>query len=156
MIFVTLFEALDTCFKVTRVIALAPHEVLSGAFLSKTFQPYHSSERRYLPSWRYYRNEMGISRLVLCWLTLVVSHLRTPILNCFSYLLWAYVLTDAEFSCLAMLAKPYPVSDPTYLPQIPNELHRMSKCANEVPGTMLVARLMSVFCIKSFALSISD
>ena len=55
-----------------------------------------------------------------CWLSLVVSILRTPILNCFSYLLWAYPLTDSEFSCLALLAKRYPVSWPTYLPRIPN------------------------------------
>ena len=51
-----------------------------------------------------------------CRFSLVVSHLRGPILNCFTYLLWAYLLTDCECSCLAMLAKPYPVSGPTYLP----------------------------------------
>ena len=56
----------------------------------------------------------------------MVSHLRTPILNCFTYLLWAYLLTDPEFSCLAMLAKPYLVSGPTYLPRIPNQFHCMS------------------------------
>ena len=81
----------------------------------------------------------------------MVSHLRTPILNCFTYLLWSYLLTDSEFSCLAMLAKPYPVSGPTYLPQIPNQLHCMSKCAHEVLGTILEARLMPVFIIKSIA-----
>ena len=32
----------------------------------------------------------------------------TPIFNCFTYLLWAYLLTVSEYSCLAMLAKPYP------------------------------------------------
>ena len=80
-----------------------------------------------------------------CWLTLVVSHLRTPILNCFTYLLWAYFLTDSEFSCLAMLAKPYLVSGPTYMPQIPNLLHCMSKGAHEVLGTVSEARLMSIF-----------
>ena len=47
----------------------------------------------------------------------MVSKLRTPILNCCTYLLWAYVLTDSEFSCLAMLAKPYTVSGPTYIPR---------------------------------------
>ena len=36
------FEALSTFFKVNRILTLAPHEV----------HPYHSSERRYLPSWR--------------------------------------------------------------------------------------------------------
>ena len=86
----------------------------------------------------------------------MVSHLRTPILNCFYHLLWFYFLTDCEFSCLALLAKSYRVSGPTYLPQIPNQLHCMSKGAHEVLGTLLVARLMSVFIIKSFVLSICD
>ena len=86
----------------------------------------------------------------------MVSHLRTPILNCFYHLLWFYFLTDSEFSCLAMLAKPYPVSGPTYLPLIPNQLHCMSKGAHEVLGTIFVARRMSVFFIKSFILSICD
>ena len=49
----------------------------------------------------------------------MVSHLGTPILKCFYVLLWFYVLTDSEFSRLAKLAKPYPVSDLRYLPQIP-------------------------------------
>ena len=86
----------------------------------------------------------------------MVSHLKTPILNCFSYLLWVYFLTGCEFSCLAMLAKPYPVSGPTYLPHIHSQLHCMSKGAHEVLGTIFVARLMSVFIIKSFVLSICD
>ena len=74
-------------------------------------------------------------------------------LNCFTHLLWAYLLTDSEFSCLAMLAKPYPVSvsGPTYLPHIPNQLHCMSKCAHEVLRTILEARLMPVFIIESIA-----
>ena len=50
----------------------------------------------------------------------MVSHLENPGLNCFTYLLWAYFLTDSEFLCLAMLAKPYPVFGPTYLPLSPN------------------------------------
>ena len=32
------------------------------------------------------------------------------------YLLWAYFVTDSEYSCLAMLTKPYPMSGPTYMP----------------------------------------
>ena len=86
----------------------------------------------------------------------MLSHLRTPILNCFNHLLWFYLLTDSEFSFLAMLAKPYPVSSPTYLPQITDQLHCMSKGAHEVLGTTLVAKLISVFFIKSFVLFISD
>ena len=80
--------------------------------------------------------------------SLVVSHLRTPTLNRFSYLFCTYFLTGSEFSCLAMLAKPYPVSGPTYLPQNPNLLHCMSKVAHEVLGTVSEAKLMSVFIIK--------
>ena len=75
----------------------------------------------------------------------MVSHLKTPTLNCFTYLLCFYFLTDFEFSCLAVLAKPYPVSGPTYPPLNPNQLHCMSKGAHEVLGTILGARLMPVF-----------
>ena len=31
----------------------------------------------------------------------MVSQPKTPILNCFSHLLWFYPLTVSEFSCLA-------------------------------------------------------
>ena len=31
----------------------------------------------------------------------MVSHPKTPILNCFYHLLWFYFLTFSEFSCLA-------------------------------------------------------
>ena len=31
----------------------------------------------------------------------MVSHPKTPILNCFYHLLWFYFLTVSEFSCLA-------------------------------------------------------
>ena len=31
----------------------------------------------------------------------MVSHPNTPILNCFYHLLWSYVATVSEFSCLA-------------------------------------------------------
>ena len=31
----------------------------------------------------------------------MVSHPKTPILNCFYHLLWFYGLTVSEFSCLA-------------------------------------------------------
>ena len=68
---------------------------------------------------------MGTLCLGPCRLSLVVSHLRTPILNCFYHLMWFYVLTPSEFSCLAVLVKPYPVSGATYLPQTPNQRHWM-------------------------------
>ena len=67
----------------------------------------------------------------------MVSHLRTPILKCFYHLLWSYFLTDSEFCCLAMLAKPYPVSGPTPMPLIHNQLHCIQKSAHEVLGTIL-------------------
>ena len=86
----------------------------------------------------------------------MVSHLRTPILNCFYDLLWFYFITDYEFSWLAVVAKPCAVSGITYWPHIPNQLHCMSKGAHEVPGTILLARRMSVFIIKSFVWSICD
>ena len=92
--------------------------------------------------------EIGIACLWPYWLSLLVFHLRTPILNCFTYLLWAYFLTDSQFSCSAMLAKRHPVSAPTYLRQIPNLLHCMSKGAHQVLGTVSEAKLMSLFYIK--------
>ena len=54
------------------------------------------------------------------------------------------------------MAKPYPVSGPPYMPQIPTLLHCMSKGAHEVLGTIFLARRMSGFTIKSFVLSICD
>ena len=75
----------------------------------------------------------------------MVSHLKTPILNCFYHLLWFYVLTDSEFNCLAMLAKPYPVSGPTSMPQIPKQLHTIQRSAHEVLETLLGTWVMSGF-----------
>ena len=72
-----------------------------------------------------------------CRLSLVVPHLKTAILNCFDHLLWFYFLTVSELSCLAMLARPYPLSCPIPLPQIPNQLHCVQKSAHEVLGTIL-------------------
>ena len=99
---------------------------------------------------------LHVGNKVIIMLSLVVFHLNTPILNCFAYFLWAYFLTDSEFSCLAMLAKPYLASGPTYLPRIPNQLHWMSNAAHEVLRSILLARLMSVFFIKSFVLFIFE
>ena len=69
----------------------------------------------------------------------MVPNFKTPILNGFYHLLWFYFLTVSEFSCLALLAKPYPVSGLTPLPQIPNQLHFIQKSAHEVLGAILVA-----------------
>ena len=49
----------------------------------------------------------------------MVSHLRTPILKSFYYLLWFQIVTVSEFSCLA---KSFPVSGLTPMPQIPKKL----------------------------------
>ena len=68
--------------------------------------------------------------------------------------MWLYCSTDSEFSCLAKLAKPYPVSGPTYMPEIPNLLHCIPSCAGEVLMIVYWARLMSVFILKPFALFI--
>ena len=60
----------------------------------------------------------------------MVLHLKTTILNCFYHFLCFSALTDSEFSCFVMLAKPYPVSGLTPFPQIPNQLHCIQKSAH--------------------------
>ena len=67
----------------------------------------------------------------------MLSHLKAPILTCFYHLLWFYVLTNSEFSCLAMLAKPYALSGLPPMPEISNKLHCIQKSAHEVLGTIL-------------------
>ena len=66
----------------------------------------------------------------------MVSHLRTPILKGFYYLLWCQIVTVSEFSCLA---KSFSVSGLTPMPQIPNQLHFIEKSAHEVLGAILKA-----------------
>ena len=66
----------------------------------------------------------------------MVSHLRTPILKRFYYLLWFEIVTVSEFSCLA---KSFPVSGLTPMPQIPNPLCFIQKSAHEVLGGILEA-----------------
>ena len=65
--------------------------------------------------------------------------------------MWFHFLIDSELSCLAKLAKPYLVSGPSYLPQVPNQLHCIQNFALEVPINVYWARLLSVFTIKPFA-----
>ena len=72
----------------------------------------------------------------------MVPHPKTPILKCFYHLLWFYVLTVSEFSCLA---KSYSVSGLTPLPHIPNQLHFIQKSTHEVPEANWEARVMPVF-----------
>ena len=72
----------------------------------------------------------------------MVSHPKTPILNCLYHLLWFYLLTVSEFSCLA---KSESVSGLTPMPQIPNQLHFIQKSAHEVLDANLEARVRPVF-----------
>ena len=64
----------------------------------------------------------------------MVSHLRSPILKGFYYLLWFQIVTVPEFSCLA---KSFPVSGVTHMPQIPSQLHLIQRSAHEVLGAIL-------------------
>ena len=75
-------------------------------------------------------------------LSLVVSHPKTPILNCSYHLLWFYFLTVSEFSCMAT---SYSVSGLTPLPQIPNQLRFTQKSAHEVLDANLEARVRPVY-----------
>ena len=63
----------------------------------------------------------------------MISHLRTPILKSFYYLLWFQIVTVSE------LAKSFSVSDLTPMPEIPNQLHFIQKSAPEVLGAILEA-----------------
>ena len=72
----------------------------------------------------------------------MVSHPKTPILNCFYHLLWFYVLTVSQFSCLA---KSFSVSGLASMPHIPNQHHYTQKSANEVLDAILEARVSPVF-----------
>ena len=72
----------------------------------------------------------------------MVTHPKTPILNCYYHLLWFYVLTVSDFSCLA---KSESVSGLTPLPHIPNQLHFIHKSAQEVHEANSEARVMPVF-----------
>ena len=69
----------------------------------------------------------------------MVSHPKTPILNCFYHLLWFYCLTVSEFGCLA---KSYSLSGLTPLPHIPNLLHFIQRSTHEVPEANWEARVM--------------
>ena len=72
----------------------------------------------------------------------MVSHPKTPILNRLYHLLWFYVSTVSEFSCLA---KSYSVSGLTPLPDIPNQLHFIQNIAHEVVDAILEARVRPGF-----------
>ena len=89
-----------------------------------------------------YQNKIGITCLRPWRLSLVVSHPKTPILNCFYHLLWFYFLTFSEFSGLA---KSYSVSGLTPMPHTPDQHHFIQKSALEVLDANLEARVTPVF-----------
>ena len=60
-------------------------------------------------------------------------------------LMVSLLFNDSEFRCLHSWAKRYPVSGPTYLSVVPNQLHYISNCTHEVLGTILGAKLMPFF-----------
>ena len=72
----------------------------------------------------------------------MVSHPKTPILHCFYHLLWFYVSTVSEFSCLATL---YSVSGLTPMPHIPTQHHVTQKSAHEVLDAIFETRVSPVF-----------
>ena len=72
----------------------------------------------------------------------MVSHPRTPILKCFYHLLWFYLLTVSEFSCLA---KSESVPGLTPMPHIPNQHQYTQKSAHEVRDANLEARVRPGF-----------
>ena len=72
----------------------------------------------------------------------MVSHPKTTILNCFYHLLWFYLLTLSEFSCLAT---SYSLCGLAPIPHIPNQLHFTQKSAHEVPDAKLEARVRPGF-----------
>ena len=72
----------------------------------------------------------------------MVSHPKPPLLNCFYHLLWFFVLTVSDFSCLA---KSHSVSCLTTVPHIPNQHHYTQKSAHEVLDAILEARVSPVF-----------
>ena len=75
-------------------------------------------------------------------LSLVVYHTNVPILNCYYHLMWLYLVTVSEFSCLA---KSYSVSGLTPMPHIPNQHHFTQKSAHEVLDAIFEARVSPGF-----------
>ena len=71
----------------------------------------------------------------------MVPQPKNPILNCFYHLLWFYVLTVSEFSCLA---KSYSVAGLTPLPGISNQHYFIQQSAHEVLEANWEARVVPV------------
>ena len=72
----------------------------------------------------------------------MVSHPKTPILNCSCHVMWFYFSTVSELSCWA---KSYSVSGLTPMPHIPNQHHFTQKSAHEVLDAIFGARVGPFF-----------
>ena len=72
----------------------------------------------------------------------MVSHPKTPILNCFYHLLWFYFLTVSEFTLLGQVIFCVGL---TPMPHIPNQHHFTQKSAHEVLDAILEAGVSPVF-----------
>ena len=72
----------------------------------------------------------------------MVSHSKTPILNCYYHLMWFYFLTGSEYSCLA---KSSSLSGLIPMPHIPNQHHFTQESAHEVLDAILEARVSPAF-----------
>ena len=72
----------------------------------------------------------------------MVSQPKTPMHHCLYHLLWFYVLTVSEFSCLI---KTYSVSGLTPMPHVPNQHHFTQKSAHEVFDAIFEARVSPAF-----------
>ena len=78
----------------------------------------------------------------------MVSHPKTPILNCYYHFMWFYFLTVSKSICSA---KSYSVSVLTPMAHIPNQHHFTQKSAHEMLDALYEARVspgfIKIFCI---------
>ena len=72
----------------------------------------------------------------------MVSHPKTPILNCFYHLLWSYFVTVSEFSFFCQVIFCVVL---TSMPLSPNQHHSTQKSAHEVPNAISESRVRSIF-----------
>ena len=72
----------------------------------------------------------------------MVSHPKTPILNCFYHLLWSYSVTVSEIQLLGQVIFCVVL---TSVPHLPNQHHFTQKSAHEVPNATSEARVRPIF-----------
>ena len=73
-------------------------------------------------------------------------------LSSLHYLLLSYAVTGSESSCLARVAKLYPVSGAIYLPRVPNQWPTQQNIAHQVLHTIFLAKMLPVFSLNAYAL----